>query len=102
MGRILFYSFVMAVLGCSLSEAQPDVDHGQQGSDHDTGHKSGMLLVQTAPVLTSAEQPVVLKLVSHGANSSTVREFGIETNLEADVAGTAARKAMIDARLTQR
>ncbi len=106
MGRVLFFSFVMAVLGCSLSEAQPGADRGQQDPDyhanHDTGHKSGMLLVQTVPAATSAGQPVVLKLTSHDADGTMVREFGIVANLKADVAEAAARKAMIEARLTQR
>jgi hypothetical protein len=79
MGRILFISIAVAMLGCSSTKAPPDADHGQHGSghhaEHDTGHEAAMLMVQTEPAAPSAGKPVALKLMIHQADGTVVREF---------------------------
>ena len=80
MKSLLLIAIPFIVVGCSRSEAPPDVDHGQhEGGDHlsHAGHQNGMLIVKTKPAVAGAGQPVALELMIHGADDTMVREFDV-------------------------
>lgn len=68
------------VIGCSRSNAPPEVNQVESGehghAEHGDGHKT-TLIVESDPAAPAAGVPAALKLMIHDADGSMVRDFEV-------------------------
>lgn len=79
MKTILFLSALAVLHGCSSSEAPPEMDHDQHGSnghaEHEMVHRASTLILETEPAMPKAGESVALKLMVHDSDGAMVRDY---------------------------